>query len=101
MFKHRLISEKSSLTKIAAVYGEGNYSSSTYNSSAQSSDGTGLENPGSTTGGSTGKDAKPSGGSDGLLTNTGYEIILPVALGLAIILASVIMLIKSYKTNKQ
>lgn len=36
-----------------------------------------------------------------LLANTGYDVLIPVSLGLAIIIASAIVLVKKLRTKKQ
>ena len=49
----------------------------------------------STAGASTGGTTQPSGGGDsGPLANTGYDIIVPIALGIAVIGASGVLLVK-------
>ena len=35
------------------------------------------------------------------LANTGYDVIIPVSIGLAIVIASVIVLVKKLRTKKQ
>lgn len=47
---------------------------------------------------STGSPNAPGGG---FLADTGYNILLPLALGLAIIIASIILLIKTLKRRHQ
>lgn len=66
---------------LATTYGSGTYDTSTYNGQAQSSTGTGSN-------------------SSGGLANTGYDIIIPIALAVALIVAGVILLVKRAKRNK-
>lgn len=39
--------------------------------------------------------------STGPLANTGYDVIIPIALGLAVVIASVILLVKRLRARKQ
>lgn len=51
---------------------------------------------------STGGQPSPaSPGNGGLLPDTGWNILLPVALGLSIVIASVILLVKQLRRRKQ
>lgn len=36
-----------------------------------------------------------------LLANTGYDVIIPISLGLAIVIASAVVLVKKLRTKKQ
>lgn len=63
-----------------------NYNSDAYGSGAY------QEVQGTSTGTNTGTD---------FLANTGYDVIIPVALGLAIVIASVIVLVKKLRVKKQ
>jgi len=47
---------------------------------------------------STGSPAAPNGG---FLADTGYNILIPLALGVSIIIASVILLVKTLKRRRQ
>ena len=42
-----------------------------------------------------------TGTGTNLLANTGYDVIIPVSIGLAIVIASVILLVKKLRTKKQ
>lgn len=64
------------------TYGEGTYDTSTYNGEAQTSTGT-------------------NGGTTGGLADTGYDIIIPVALAAALIVAGVILIVKRAARNKK
>lgn len=64
------------------TYGEGAYNSTTYNGKNQTS---------------TGANSNSSGG----LANTGYDIIIPVALGAALVIAGVILLVKRLLRKKK
>lgn len=66
----------------ASTYGEGSYNSRTYNGQTQTSTGT-------------------NGGQTGGLADTGYDIIIPVALAAALIIAGVILLVKRAGRNKK
>lgn len=59
------------------TYGTGGYNSSTYNGQTQ-------------TGTNTGSNSNSNGG----LADTGYDIIIPVALAIALVVAGVILLVK-------
>jgi hypothetical protein len=64
------------------TYGEGDYNSNSYNGEAQISTGT-------------------NGGTTGGLADTGYDIIIPVALAAALIIAGVILLVKRARNKKK
>ncbi len=73
-----------------AAYGAGDYSNNVCNTS----------NSGDTTQGTTGTSTNSNPGSVAdELANTGYDILLPAALALAIIIASAIFLIKKVIKN--
>ncbi len=63
------------------TYGEGAYNSTTYNGKNQTSTGTNTN----------------SGG----LADTGYDVIIPVALGAALVIAGVILLVKRLLRKKK
>ena len=65
----------------ATSYGSGNYSTTTYSGQTQTSTGTNT-------------------GNSGGLADTGYDVIIPIALGVALIIAGVILLIKRAKRKK-
>jgi len=52
-----------------------------------------------TAGASTGGTTQPSSGETGPLANTGYDIIVPIALGIAVVGASAVMLVKKLRRN--
>lgn len=66
----------------STAYGSGNYNSTTYNGQTQTGTQTG------------------SNSSNGL-ADTGYDIIIPVALAAALIIAGVILLVKRAGRNKK
>lgn len=68
----------------SSAYGEGNYNSSTFNGATQ-----------------TGTNTGNNGGQTGGLADTGYEIIIPVALGIALVVAGVILLVKRAKRKNK
>ncbi len=61
-------------------YGAGNYDSSTYNGQTQ-----------------TGTNTGSNSGSNGGLADTGYDIIIPVVLAIALVIAGTILLVKRAK----
>lgn len=63
-------------------YGSGAYNSTNYNGQTQTSTGTGSN-------------------SSGGLADTGYDIIIPVALAVALIVAGVILLVKRAKRKNK
>lgn len=65
-------------------YGSGNYNSTTYNGQTQ-----------------TGTNTGNNGNSNGGLADTGYDIIIPVALAIALVVAGVILLVKRAKRKNK
>lgn len=78
----------SHLTTFAANYDCNTYGAGTYNET----------NCGTTTDPSTDTPTNPIGGG---LADTGYNIIIPVALGLALIIAGIILLVKRLARRKK
>lgn len=68
-------------TFAAATYNSNTYGSGAYQEAQSTSTGTNTGN--------------------NLLANTGYDVIVPIALGLAIVIASAIVLVKKLRVKKQ
>lgn len=76
------------LSFIASVYGGCAYGESEY--------GTGTCNETTTT-----ENTAVVNTNDNILSDTGYNVIVPVALGIAIVIASIVLLVKKVLRKKQ
>jgi len=80
------------------AYGQGNYnqceSSGTSGGSSTPGGGTGVGTGGTSTGTSV------AGGAGGVLSNTGYTVLVPMALALAILIAAAILAVKRLRRGR-
>lgn len=66
------------------AYGGGSYNTSTYEGQATTQTGT----------------SNPQGGQEGSLADTGFDVLLPLALGVTMIAGSVVALVKMHRGKK-